>query len=147
MAKAAQNYQVVRIGEKNLDDTVSKQKAKDTIFEAVNQVVKYIVYSIIKAEETIVPRYYTKGVYALFNLYYPVIVYDGPLYNGYLKDDEIELEEKNHIVLQHRFQPPYMDTPKTFLIDVVKKEYLEEFIQILKAEHTEIQNSLNKDKT
>ena len=144
----AQNYQVVRIGEKDLANDQKPPKAKDTIFEAVNQVVKYIVYRMTNGAPRILNRFLEIGIYPVFNLYYPIIVYDGPLYNGFLNQDNIELQEREHIVLQHRFMTPYVDSEQTFYIDIVKKEYFKELLNDLINETTEIGNRLNnlKDK-
>ena len=138
LTQAAQNYQVIRIGEEDLDDSVRQPKAKDTIFEAANQVVKYITYNAKSGERNVLNIFVEKGVYPLFNLYYPIIVYDGPLYNGFLKDEKIELQERDHIVLQHQFMPNYFPKPKTFLIDVVKKEKFEELLNTLEKEQDSI---------
>jgi len=137
----ATNFQTIRIGENNLDDS-RVPKGKDTIFEAVNQVIKYISYKISKAEKNIVPRFYEKGIYPLFNLTYPIIVYDGPMYNGFLKNDKIELEERDNIVLQYYFKPAYAERERTFLIDVVKKEYFETLLHTLKDENKKMRKHL-----
>jgi len=146
LSKVALNYQVVRIGEKDLDDSVKQLKAKDTIFEAANQVVKFITYWMAMGERNVLNRFLENGIYPVFNLDYPVIIYDGPLYNGYLKDDRIELEEREHIILKYQYQPPYVQKPKTFLLDVVKKDYFEKLLIILEKEQEIIAAHLDSNK-
>ena len=144
-SKIARNYQVVKFGETDLDDSTKNIKTKNTIFEAVNQVIKYIGYAKQEAHQNVISRYRQDGVYPLFNIHYPVIVFDGLMYNGFLKDDKIELEEREHIVLAYEFKPSFISRPKTFYIDVVKKEYLEKMLEILRKEVQTIQSHLDKN--
>lgn len=144
--KIAQNYQVVRIGEKDLDENVKQPKTKDSIFEAVNQVIKYITHRMTEGEERILKKFFEEGIYPLFNIRYPVVVYDGLLYNGYLQDEKIELEERKHVILEYQFRPSYSIQPQKFYIDIITKNYFEEFIEILEKEQVNIYQHLIKDK-
>jgi hypothetical protein len=146
LARIARNYQVVKIGEDDLDDHTKNNKTKDTIFEAINQVTKFTTYTIQTSVENVVKRFKEDKVYPFFFIHYPIIVYDGPLYNGYLKDDKIELEERDHIIVKHQFRPQYAQREKIFLIDVIKKEYFEKLMLELEKESEQIALHLQKNK-
>ena len=83
-----------------------------------------------------------KNVYPLFIFYLPIIVFDGPMYNGKLTEDKISLEERNHVILEYQYQPKYTKHPQRFLIDIVKKEYFPEFIEIIKEDISKINKSI-----
>jgi len=72
IAKAAQNFQVVKIGDTNLDDVTGKaSKRKDTIFEAVNQVIKFISYRMQRSEKMSLNNWYGLGkVEPTFELFF-----------------------------------------------------------------------------
>lgn len=134
-ANIAQSFHSVKIGDNSLEDSTKQLKTKDMIFEAVNQVVKYIVYDIYKRIGRLRKSFTSNGISPFFDWYFPIIVYDGPMYNGYLKNDKIELEERDHVILETHFTVPYASEPQTFLIDVVKKNYFEKLLPILNEDH------------
>jgi len=146
--KAAQNFQVVKIGDTNLEDVTGKAlKRKDTIFEAVNQVTKFISYRMKRSEKTSLNNWKSLGkVESLFELFFPVIVYDGPMYNGVLDGDKIKLNEIEHVVLEHKYQPSFIDDRLTFLIDIVKKEKFLELLPKLEKDVETILKSISDSK-
>jgi len=75
-----------------------------------------------------------------------VIVYDGPMYNGVLDGDKIKLNEIEHVVLEHNYQPPFIDDRLTFLIDIVKKEKFLELLPKLENDVEIIRKSIDDSK-
>jgi len=148
VVKAAQNFQVVKIGDSNLDDSTGKAlKRKDTIFEAVNQVTKFISYRMKRNEGISLNSWKSLGkVEPTFELFFPVIVYDGPMYNGILDGDKIKLKEIEHVVLEHNYQPSFVDERLTFLIDIVKKENFLELLPKLENDVDIILKSIDDSK-
>jgi len=147
-AKLAKNFQVVKIGDKDLFDPIGKaSKRKDTIFEAINQVTKFICYQIKNEEKRCLVKWHKSSkIEPNFHIYFPVIVFDGPMYNGVLEGDKIKLNEIDHVLLQHNYQPIYSDKPLPFYIDIVRKEKLLDLIQLLQKDVENILNQISKGK-
>jgi len=130
VTKIAQNFQVVKVGDTNPSDGDKKtSKRKDTIFEAVNQVIKFISFTIKENEKLSLEQWKGLGkVLPVFDLYFPIIIYDGPMFTGILNDEKIKLTEVDHVILEHTYKPNYSDGRLTFLIDIIKKEKLLELL-------------------
>jgi len=48
------------------------------------------------------------------------------------------------VILEYRYQPPYVNQPKSFFIDIVKKEYFTHVLDSLETEISNIHESLKK---
>jgi hypothetical protein len=143
--KSAQNFQVVKIGDTDLLNEGKAIKRKDTIFEAINQVTKFICYRILRDEQLYLNEWIRVGrIESKFDLYFPVIVFDGPMFSGVLKDNEIKLHEVDQVLLEHKYQPIYAKEPLVFYIDIVKKEKFLELLDVLKNDIEVIENQLSK---
>lgn len=105
-----------------------------TIDRAINQVYNALKFSISQ----------TCGDFTDFPaLYYPVIVFDGEMYEAYYKNEELEIKKSNHIYLQFDVEfnkPEKMERIRTgeldavlaskpYVIDIVKIEYFEKFLE------------------
>jgi hypothetical protein len=125
----AASFSVVKKGADGSPD--SQQKPKDTIFEAINQVLKFIEYDISEKLKEYDVHADEIAYQVLIDCYYPIIVFDGDLYSGQLDldDDKIEIKEEKHVVLRYHYQPKYAAKPSGFFIDVVRKDYFKEFIE------------------
>lgn len=111
----------------------SFNKKKREIFEAQNQVKKYINYTIeqlIKAS----PRL---DVY-LIDMYFPCIIFDGLMYEAILEKGKLKLEESNHIVLSSSYRSPYSIFEKGILIDVVRKSYFKDYQRLIREDVTSL---------
>ena len=75
---------------------------------------------------------------AITSFYYPIIVLDGYLFEAVIKDDKTTLKNRNHLQIRALFDK------EVYIIDVVKKEYFEAFLNILEEDHKEIVNAINK---
>lgn len=132
--KMAHTYIVQK---KDGSQKTNDEKQKDTIFESVNQVVKYICYKqekiALKIKES-----YKYQIFPFFLIFYPIIIFDGDLYNVFLEKDELSIEKRNHIILKHQYQPKYVDGSKPFFIDIIKKDYFEKYLQEMKKEWSDI---------
>lgn len=104
-------------------------KKKREIFEAQNQVKKYIGYIIeqlIKAS----PQF---SVYPI-EVYFPCIIFDGLMYEAILEKGKLRLEESNHIVLSSSYRSPYSIFEKGVLIDVVHKSYFKDYQRLIRKD-------------
>ena len=141
--KRSRQFYVVKKGNKNTNN----DEVKDSIFEALNQILKFIEYRTKKAEQNIANTSLNQTMHPIFTIYYPIIVFDGFLVNAFLdNNEELQVEEKKHVILSYDYQPDYCDNPQTFYIDIVKKEYLEEFLKDLEDESTMINKHLEKNR-
>jgi hypothetical protein len=114
------------VGGKKID----KSGPGATIDRAINQVYGALKFFIRQ----------TGGEFPV--LYYPVIVFDGEIYEAYYKDENLETKKSDHIYLQFDVafnKPEIMErigtrkidavlSSKSYVIDVVKKEYFEKFL-------------------
>lgn len=142
VSRISKNFQVVAINQKNMDNSKKESKtkvqSKDTILEAVSQVTKSIIYSIKTIEKRTITKWFEGGNDAFFYLAFPIIVYDGPIYNGKLVDGKIKLEERDHVVLETHVRVPYAEDPQRFYIDIIKKEKFENLINQLENDKNKI---------
>lgn len=109
-----------------------KDPPKDEIFEAVNQVLKYISFEFEKERLT---RYQGntefKSYHPLVLVFYPVIVFDGYLYRGKLRNDDVSLYDAEHIVLQYKFRSQHPRNSKDYYIDIVTKNYFKSYLETI----------------
>ena len=127
ISSISRSYAVVKIGQPISSDANSD--TKDTIFEAMNQTVKFIIYELEQRKHRIREIYRIGSIYQMTLIYFPVIVFDGHMFNAKLVNNKIELQEKNHVTVSYAYRTRDSKEPKNFYIDVVKKEYFEQFLQ------------------
>ena len=139
----AHSYQTVKIDSTHHDDD-KQDKIKDNLFEALNQVTKYTVYQMNNAIKHMREKFSINSIQPAFFLIYPIIVFDGNMFTGELNGDKVKLTGCNHVILEYRYQPPYVDAPKSFFVDVVKKEYFPHFLNSIETEISNIHRSLKK---
>jgi len=69
-------------------------------------------------------------------MFFPIIILDGALFECFLDSKgKMELKEKNHIFLQNLY---FQDNNELVHIQIVKKEYLNDFILEANAMYTEL---------
>ena len=132
--------------------TEKSRTEKSEIFEAKNQLTKFISYDfeqLLKRLENraLIPKLTT---HYLSWIYYPIIVFDGKLYEATCKNNDVELTERKHILLSAKYSPQYAKNfPKTdsrdmsYLIDVVRRDFFSDFLNILETECLERQNYIH----
>jgi hypothetical protein len=138
--------------EVRLKKSARKRRALKEIYEGVNGLVKFISYQVHSHIDSSRSRYeeITDHWTPLFGIHYffPVLVYDGQLYEAIIENDKIELEERDHILLERHHRPRYTDASLTYRIDVVKREFFTEFVKIIEKDIEWIQKQIieNRDK-
>lgn len=111
------------------------------IFEASNQVIKALNFELMRNAE-IFPR--TPKINPLC-IFYPIIVFDGHLFACKIKDNEPKLSPVEYLqYLIHHRSPVQPLTTDVFLVDVVKVEYLQRYLNILSEEFDDIKHELEK---
>lgn len=97
---------------------------KKEIFEAENQLKKYVSYINEKIFKGNVPT----GM-DFIELQFPCIVFDGELFEAQIKGKGISLKKVQHLLLSTSQPSPYSEWNKSFLIDVVHKDYFKTFLR------------------
>jgi hypothetical protein len=119
------------------EDKKDNQKLAKSIFHAKNQVISALSHiyeqrtKMFKESREITRR----------DFLYPVIVFDGTLYSASINENETILIEENHVLLSLERELPQKRTIglsenssryqeyKPFIIDIIKKEYFENFLK------------------
>jgi len=111
------------------------EEGKDQIFTAVNQVPKALRYFMHVGESTI-------GFDVIRNalvVYYPVVVFDGKMYECILEEGKPQLKEANYVKYHTSFfgvtrESDNEKASEGFLIDFVTKDFLPTYIEWLNEE-------------
>jgi hypothetical protein len=113
---------------------------KDEIFEAENQLKKFIAYTNEKSLEEKWPD--MKRI--LF--YFPCIVFDGKMFEATVENGKLELEKRKHIVLVTQYRPSYSLWEQSFLIDVVHKSYFQKYLRKIVHDITLLSENIVKNR-
>lgn len=115
-----------------------KGNSRKEIFGAVNQLVKFVFYE--KGRPPTKPSQPEKafGILILF----PIIVFDGYMFEVVLESGEPKLKKRNHLTLITHHRSPYTQEAEDFLIDVVHRSYFPEFMKKLNADFLNIRNEI-----
>lgn len=70
-------------------------------------------------------------------IFYPMVIFDGHLYECKPEGKEINVYRRNHICYSYRHENSY-------IIDIVEKDYFEEFLKILDSEISCLKEALGK---
>lgn len=101
----------------------------ERIFEASMQVIKALAYSRVSISRRL--SLVSRGLF----LWYPVIVFDGHMFE-YTLDEEVKPARYLQYLVRHRFRDPSTSAlvGDGFLIDVLRKDFLAEYLRILRKE-------------
>jgi hypothetical protein len=104
-------------------------KTRNEVFEAVNQVVKYVSYQV---GDYLGDLKESKGlsVNQCF-LFFPVIVFDGELYLASSANGGVTLEKTKHAVLATFYKPKHEMRRCPFFVDVVTRGYFPKYLSRL----------------
>ena len=107
---------------------------RNEIFEAINQLVKSVNYLNRRVASNLsdLP---VKHKRELIMVLFPIIVFDGDMFEVFFKGNKPTLWRKNHIFLSTRRYCPYCKDSKPFTIDVVHRSYFEEFLDSIKQDY------------
>jgi hypothetical protein len=123
------------------------ESKKSEIFEAKNQLAKFVSYDISQLLRRIENRGTDPAKNYLTWFYHPTIVFDGKLYEAICENASVRLFERKHILLSATHSPIYLkDFQNTepsdlqYIIDVVRKDFFTDFIKILENEYSSLWN-------
>jgi len=114
------------------------EKKRKEIFEAENQLKKFISYSNEQDCNFAFP-----DVNRII-LYFPCIIFNGAMYEATIKDGKVRLEESNHVLLMTQNRTAYSNWELGFLVDVVTKDYFEELLKKINGDIRSFVGSVKK---
>ncbi len=130
--KKLSSYSIV--GLKNPDKKQSKE-----IYMATNQVITALYFYINQIIDFVESN---KFILKVPFFYYPLIVFDGGLFEAKVEEDKIKIEEANHIsflVERELDEPTTLDLmqrdkilplfSKQIIVDIIKLDYFDEFLK------------------
>jgi hypothetical protein len=131
---------------KKTKTTGSTEKSRKEIFEATNQLVKYVRYESSEATKRYM-RLHEKFGREYIQLAFPIIVFDGDMYEATFYSGQLKLQKTNHILLSTHFRCPYSQEVKNFTIDVVNKAQFPTFVDLMTKDIMDCSEAiyLNKD--
>jgi len=126
-----------------LQKSGSHDRLKDEIFEAINQVIKYVSYEIESYLDS-----YRKGLLepTSFVFFFPIIVFDGKLYAASFTKGGVSLKRVNHILLTTYYKPRYQARRVPFWIDIVTRKYFSTYLSIMEKEIDDLNTQIKKQK-
>jgi hypothetical protein len=98
----------------------SEDDGKKEIFEAENQLKKYISYTNEKVLKGNVP--------VTIEFQFPCIVFDGEMFEAQIRGKSLNLKKVEHVLLSTSQPSQYSEWDRGFLIDVVHKSYFKPFL-------------------
>jgi hypothetical protein len=119
-------------------DELKKDKAnekagshRNEIFEATNQLVKFVNYLNHRTGKLVSELPAETPYREVIMILFPVIVFDGDMFEVFFKGNEPMLWKTKHILLSTHRYCPYCKESKSFTIDIVHRSYIEEFTDLL----------------
>jgi len=122
-----------------IDVRKDKSKSRRTIFEGINQLVKFILYEKGAPKE---PRPTEKGFSIL--MFFPIIVFDGRMYKVNLESGEPKPENTKHILIKTHRRSFYTQEVEGFLVDIVHRSYFSDFMNKLHQDFINMRDAIMK---
>lgn len=85
---------------------------------------------------------YGLSKYINIEIYYPLLILQGPLYTASLNDKKLKLTKVKHV--QYRKEFFSKDTHDTYQIDVITESFLNDYLDIVDKEMEKIKNKLKR---
>jgi hypothetical protein len=126
--------------------TGKRVSSRKEIFDGINQLVKFICYETHQSFKRVrdLGRL-AKNENKIIMLLFPIIVFDGNIFEVSLISGEPQIQKKHHLLLQTHFQCPYCHKVESYIIDIVHRQYFEKFLDIFKRYMTETHQILAKN--
>lgn len=130
-------------------DEIKKKRdgsQRKEIFEAVQQLVKFTSYEI---HESLLRRSKLPDLNPeeeLIFYLFPVLVFEGDMFEVIFDSGEPKLRKQNHIILDTSYRCPYYEEHEGFIIDVVHRTYFKQFMEILEADFQRLRKAIVKNR-
>jgi len=110
---------------------------KRDIFEAINQLKKYVAYSNDQRLKTDFP--YVVAVH------FPCIVFDGEMFEAEVIEGNIKLKPTKHVLISTAHRTAYSTWDLRFLIDVVHKSHFRRFLKSIDKDGQSLKKTITKN--
>lgn len=121
---------------------IKKQKNKKhgesrrQIFGAVQQLVKFSFYELHRHFDKFPKE--LEGSIEMIVMLFPVVVFDGDMFEVYFDTGKPRLRRKNHILLATHNRCPYCQKVGGFLVDIVHYSYFSKFLKTIENDFLRI---------
>jgi len=129
-------------------DEIRKKKdgsSRRDIFEATHQLLKFICYEI---HQSFIRRSKLTDLPPedeLIFVVFPILVFDGDMFEVTFDSKEPKLERKNHIMLGTHYRCPFCQEVESFTVDIVHRSYFSVFMKILRADFLGLKKMILKN--
>lgn len=79
-------------------------------------------------------------------IYYPVVILQGPLYSAETRNEKIILRKANHVQLRKELFLPRINEVETYQIDIITERYLSKYLKIIESEIEKIKRVFQRKK-
>lgn len=110
---------------------------KRDIFEAVNQLRKFIVYSNEERMKSEFPY--------VISINFPCIIFDGDMYEAEVVAGEVNLKKAKHVLISTAHRSSHSTWDLRFLIDVVQKRHFKRFLKSIDKDTQSLKKVVKKN--
>jgi hypothetical protein len=128
-------FQEIKIGKIGKNEKIAKNEKSGLkeIFEATNQLVNFICYETHQIYKRLANLPKSRSVKELAMLLFPIIVFDGGMFEVVFDSEEPILTQTNHVLLETHYRCPYCGEVESYTIDVVHRSYFQQFLKDFKT--------------
>jgi len=133
------------IKKKKMTAETGKDSSRREIFEAINQLVKFTCYENHHTSNrtTALSELSSRE---LITIFFPIVVFDGDMFEVSFEHGQPKLEKRNHILLTTHYRCPHCREVENFTIDIVHRSYFPEFLRSLKAHFYKTTQTIGKNR-
>jgi hypothetical protein len=132
-ANIVSEHQQVKLKKKQKKENLGK----DSIFDAISKIIKFMNYNF----QTLNKFYRTDPTRNDIFFFFPMIVFDGPLYTvSYEK--ALEVKASKHVIYETSYFSTLTKSLVPAYIDIVRKDAFEEMLSIIEKEAIDCRNYL-----
>jgi hypothetical protein len=121
----------------------------DEIHEGVSELTKFVSFWVNWQMNAWRNSYKTniEKLQANFGVLYffPILVFEGKLYEAVVQNNELQLHETNHILLERFYKPTYANYPLSYKIDVVTEDSFPELMKYIDNDILWIQREFSRN--
>lgn len=132
------------IKKKKMSAETGKGSSRREIFEAINQLVKFTCYENHQTSNRIAEMSEISSR-EFITIFFPIVVFDGDMFEVFFEYGEPKLEKRNHILLATHYRCPYCREAESFTIDIVHHSYFSEFLRSMKTHFYKTRKTMVKN--
>lgn len=146
IAVAYDEIKKMKLEKKNGESGKTDSSGRKEIFEARNQLVKFTCYELHETFKRLsnTPKDSAKRELAI--VLFPIIVFDGDIFEVSFDSGKPKLERKKHILLSTHYRCPYCLRVESYTIDIVHRSYFGTFLKALGASFQVVREKMLENK-